>query len=476
MKSMQMVLLSIIAVMVYSSAYAADSSISSISSNEEISLVNAISISLENNNRYKIAKEKVNEKDLKVREVWSELWPELGSSASRADWWAEKGALTGSDGQYNLQIIRGSFAINPGIFYNKLQASREDKIITVNEERKIKADTIVSTIQLYYRVLLAGDVVKLRSDSVKALEENFRVVEAGYKNGSYTKLASLRAGVAAANENTRLINARKDYELAKAAFNLHLGKDIDSPVILDEKALHPENRGDLSLIGMNESERMGRYNELVAAALKNRPELMQITHKKEMFLSKTNEIESVYLWPSFFVNGSYGTNKLINPVGDGNYGSPTLNTIFNSLNKEFNPPGWNKNWTVTFGATYRWGALSPLDSSGPKAAQFKSVTAQTDMEMEDFLRNIKLEIQDGLLSIESASHSITSQKGNIKSAEESFRVSILQFKNGMIDNTDLLNANVELSNAKTLYIQSLYDFQVSKARLNRALGFDYFKF
>ncbi len=457
------ILFSLVIMMICSFSLAAD---------ERISLNDAISISLENNNRYKTAKEKVNEKSLKVHEVWGELWPELGSAASATRWEADRG----SNGQYNLQLIKGSLAVNPGAFYYRLQSAREEKIITVNDERRIKADTTMNAIQLYYRLLLAREGVKLRSDSVKALEENLRVVEAGYKNGSFTRLAFLRAGVAAANENTRLINARKESEAAKAAFNLHLGREIDAPLVLDGNALQLESSDDKSVISMKEDDLMGHYGELVAIALKNRPELIQISHKKSLSDDKAMESESVYLWPSFFVNGSYGSTKLINPKGDGEYGNELANSIINGLNNELNPPGWNKNWNISLGATYRWGALSPADSSGPRSGQFKSLSKQADLEMEDFVRSIRFEIQDGLLSLESASHSILSQRGNIKSAEESLRVAVLQFKNGMIDNTELLNANVELSNAKTMYVQSLYEFQISKARLNRALGSDYFRF
>ena len=81
-----------------------------------------------------------------------------------------------------------------------------------------------------------------------------------------------------------------------------------------------------------------------------------------------------------------------------------------------------------------------------------------------------------MIGLVAASHAIQSQRDNIAYAKESARVAVLQFKNGMIDNTELLNANVELSNATTMYIQALYYFQVSKAKLNRALGYDYFSF
>lgn len=447
-------------------------------SDSELSLKDAISISLENNNKYKIAREKVYEKDLKVREVWGELWPQLSAGASQTFWGAEKGTLTGNDGQTSLSIVKGSLGVNPGTFYNRLMVSREDRIITMNEERKVRLDTVVVTIQLYYRVLLAQDVVKLRTDSLNALEENLRVVRAGYKSGTYTKLAFLRAGVAAANEKTRLINAAKDLEQVKSAFNIHLGMDIDKPVNLDLKALTPGSEQDLSFIDKNEDGKVSHYNELVSIAIKNRPELIQLRHKKELMNSKEAEARSVYLWPTFFAAGEYGANKLLNPSGNINtgYPSPVFDDVLNAINSKYNPEGWNKTWNFTFGATYVWGSLSPLDASGPKAGQFRSLSGQTDMELEDFVRGIKLDIKDGLLGIDSASHAIKSQVENIRSAEESFRVAILQFKNGVIDNTELLNANVELSSAKTLYVQALYDYQTSKAKLNRTLGVDYFTF
>jgi outer membrane protein len=146
------------------------------------------------------------------------------------------------------------------------------------------------------------------------------------------------------------------------------------------------------------------------------------------------------------------------------------------IGRVLEPAGWNKNWNITLGATYRWGGLLPFDPAHAKADQLKSQAKQTDMEMDDFLRTVRLDIQQGLLKLISASNAILSQKENIGAAEESLRVAIVQFRNGMIDNTKFLESNVELSNAKTLYIQALYDLQSSKAELNRSVGYDYFNF
>lgn len=51
---------------------------------DTLNLNNAITISLQNNNRYKIAQEKVHEKSFKINEVWGELWPQFSSDVSVA--------------------------------------------------------------------------------------------------------------------------------------------------------------------------------------------------------------------------------------------------------------------------------------------------------------------------------------------------------------------------------------------------------
>jgi len=76
--------------------------------------------------------------------------------------------------------------------------------------------------------------------------------------------------------------------------------------------------------------------------------------------------------------------------------------------------------------------------------------------------------------LESASNSIYSQQGNVETAEESLKTATTQFRNGIIDNSKFLEANVALIQAKTLYIQALYDYKVSQAELNKATGIDYF--
>jgi outer membrane protein len=443
---------------------------------EVLSLGEAIRLSLEYNNQYKIVREKVRESRLKIRESWGRLWPDISTDASMTRFGADKGIMAFSYGQYEVNFVKCSLSINPGVFYNSLRESQDRQIMSVEDERRIKLDTSVTAIRLFYKILLTGELIKMRMDSIKALEENLRVVTVGYKTGTYTRLDFLRAKVSVANEKTRLINAQNENLSANAELNIHMGRDIDSPLDLDRRTLARATTEEEFITKWSDEERKGRLTSMIADALKNRPELIQIKYKKKAETHNALAQESLYLWPTIFANGNYGMTRVIEKKVNMYTPDMSANYALYDIGKILEPSGWNKGWTFTIGAVYRWGGLAPFDPAHARADQARSKSRQTDYELDDFIRNVRLDIQQGMLKLISASSAILSQKDNIASAEESLRVAALEFKNGMIDNTKFLDANVELSNAKTLYIQALYDLQTSKAELNRSVGYNYFNF
>ena len=59
---------------------------------------------------------------------------------------------------------------------------------------------------------------------------------------------------------------------------------------------------------------------------------------------------------------------------------------------------------------------------------------------------------------------------NVTQAEENYRVTNDKFKNGLALNSDLLDAEVALLQAKTDYIQSIVDYELAQAKLNKSIG------
>ncbi|MDY6967198.1 MAG: TolC family protein [Spirochaetota bacterium] len=440
---------------------------------ETVSLNRSITISLENNNNYKRAFESANESSQKVKEVWGMLWPTLSTDATYTRLGAEAGMSSSIDAQYDIKFINGNITVNPGIFYNSLKASRSAHVIAVSDLRKVKSETTIQTISLYYGVMLARESVKMRKESLEALKENLKTVTTGYEKGILSRLDFLRAKVAFSNAKTMLINSENDYLTALSGLNIHLGYEIDYPLKISSGSTTVSDKM-LTPIGSKASRKGDFVNNMIGEALKNRPELIQIRKKREAEVFSAKAQESFYMWPTFFIDGSYGQSKSVSSGSSESTGDPQMDAIMSGLQENFTPSGWNREWAITFGASYRWGALSPLDPSHAKSKQNRSKAKQTEFQLKDFIKAVKLEVKRGYLKLKSAQNSLNAQKGNIETAEETLKVSIVQFKNGIIDNTRLLEANVQLTTARTLFIQSLFNYQVAKAELNKAIGQDYF--
>ncbi|MBN1534382.1 MAG: TolC family protein [Spirochaetes bacterium] len=447
---------------------------------ETLTLREVVHLAIKNNNTYKTAVEAVRESRSKVLESWGMLWPALSTDVSYTRQGADSGYSSNIDALYDVKFINGQITVNPGVFYNTLQASRNAHIIAENNVRKVKNETVVRAIQSYYRLLLAREGAAMREESIKALEENLKTVTIGYNRGLFSRLDYLRAQVALANEKTQHINAANDAISAMADLNIQIGNDIDVHLELDPGAMKV-TPGDLSAIPTDPEGERKLLIPLIGEALKNRPEIIQIKKTKEMKDDIAAAAEALYLWPSLFVSGSYGASKAISPSSQSIPPDPVSNPVgyqfyqmMLSLKENFAPPGWNKSWNITVGASYRWGALAPLDTSHAKGSQYRSAAKQAEFQMDDFIKGVKLEIQRGYLKLKAAKTSLDCQKGNVKAAEEALRVAVTQFRSGIIDNTKLIEANVQLITARTLYVQSLHDYQVSRAELNRAIGIEYF--
>lgn len=451
---------------------------------DTLPLREVVRMAIQNNNTYKTSIEAVEESRLKVRESWGMLWPTLSTDVSYTRQGADAGFNADIQGRYDVKYINGQITVNPGVFYNTLQASRNAHIIAENNVRKVRSETVVRAIQSYYRLLMARESEAMRMESLKALEENLKTVTIGYNKGIFSRLDYLRAQVAYSNEKTQLINAGNDALSAMADLNIQIGNDIFVRIEPDSAAMEIDKSDFASLPSDADGERTFLV-AMIGEALKHRPEIIQIRKTKEMKEDTAAAAEAIYLWPSLFVSGSYGSSKSVSsasgttpPPGPGEPGYDPITYQFyqmmSGVRESFAPSGWNNSWNITVGATYRWGALSPLDPSHARGKQSRSSARQTENQMDEFIKGVTLEIQRGYLKLKAAHVSLASQQGNVATAEEGLKAAITQFRNGIIDNTKLIEANVQLITARTLYIQSLYDFQVARAELNRAIGVDFF--
>ena len=83
---------------------------------------------------------------------------------------------------------------------------------------------------------------------------------------------------------------------------------------------------------------------------------------------------------------------------------------------------------------------------------------------------IQLEVHQAYLSLLAAEKNIKTTSVAVNQATEDYQIAQVRYSAGVGTNIDVMDASVALTTAKTNYVQALYDYNVSKAQLDKAMG------
>jgi outer membrane protein TolC len=430
---------------------------------KKISLDDAILIAKQNNHDYKIARHRQKADSEKVGQVWGTLLPVIESEASLLRQGADSGFLSMSDGQYDIRVLQVKFGINPGMFYNALQMSRKAYTVSTEEVRRINSEIEFNVIESYFNLILAEEMISIRKDTVKLFQENLKDVTNMYKAGSVPKYELLQAQVQLKSQEPLLFEAENRYRLAQEVFNYQLGLDertytADRGIIEKEEFRVAENDIDDFL------RRVG------GAAMKNRPEIIQLKMKKEIAGHMKNMNESYYLWPTFMVGGYYGFNKALPtatdayiPVSNGGIGYMDLSRIAGDGK-------WQANWQVRIAATYRWSALLPFDSTRAQARESGERMKEAEEEILKVKRLVAISIKSSYSNLLTSCQTIPSHRENVEKAKEGLRIARESYRAGVIKNSELIGAQVPLTQAQAGYINAVNTYYQSLAKLRKDIG------
>lgn len=90
--------------------------------------------------------------------------------------------------------------------------------------------------------------------------------------------------------------------------------------------------------------------------------------------------------------------------------------------------------------------------------------------VEQMKNNIALEVHGAYLNLKSALEVVIATRQEVDSAEESLKVSTSRYNSGLGTNVDVLDAQVDLTQAWTDHLQALFDVEIAKAKINKAVG------
>lgn len=301
------------------------------------------------------------------------------------------------------------------------------------------ADTLLATRIAYYDVLVAEQQIIVNVASTNLLYKQFEDQQKRYDAGTVPRFNVLQAEVALDNAIPPVINAYNTYRINKNNLCNLLGYNLPDNVWEDIP---------LSLTGKLDSDPYDiQLPSAIAEALQRRTELQAL--KKTEALQKEN-----------IINAEAGYKPTISAFAGWDWRS-----------SEFEPDPNHKTeydgWEI--GGQFSWNIFDGMLSRG-KVIQAKAGLDHARADVEDRARVIELEVRTDYSSFINAREVLQSQLKVEEEAEEALRLANARADAGTGTQLDVLNAQTQLTQARTTEVQALHDYDVARARLRRAIG------
>ena len=315
-----------------------------------------------------------------------------------------------------------------GRYYKNYQSAKLNLEAAHKELDAAYNQLVLDVSETFYRVLLSFEFVKVSEQTVELVEKQLKIAQNLFEAGASTNFDILRAEVLLANAKSNLVRAKNGERVAMAVYKNVLNIDLGDSIEVQGSLEQPILEFDLE--------------PLIQQAMEKRPELHQLQFtegaaKKQVDIAKTRNRPAL----SFFTNYQFDHNERLVEM--------------------------NRIWNLGFALN-----VPIFDGLATRAAvkQAESGLKQTQLGKQQVTDAIELEVRSAYLNLLEAKTLINVQRETVAQAQESVRIANLRYENGMITSVELTDAQLALSQAEVNRLQSLHDYAVGLARLEKAIG------
>jgi outer membrane protein TolC len=398
----------------------------------KLTLENSITLAFENNEQIKAAESKTKATIWDWKKAKGEEGLNIGFSHTSAKiggaYWKVYN-VEDDPSDYFINEFSASLPLYTG---GKLENIVKQANIGINlsdlQLEAIKQDIKYQTIKAYYDILDCKNIQKVREDAISELEEHLQNVQDQFYVGSVARVDVLRSEVALANAKQNLVTAQNNLRIAQSIFNKVVGLDImEKTQTADELGYEPKHY-DLA--------------QCVEYALQHQPEVF-IAEKSVSLAATGQKIAAASYKPEIAATATYAT--------------------YDTKINEFNTKEWLVGINVKFNIFD-----NQVTHDQIKAADANIEAAEH--QKNDTISTVELAVQQAYLNMTRAESNIETNRVAVEKAKEDFKLAGLRYKVDLANNVEVMDAQVALTTAKTAYEQSLYDYNLSKAELEKAMG------
>ncbi len=354
----------------------------------------------------------------KVSEAKANYYPQID--------WSSGYSRTSSSDQYSSSVTLKQNIYDFGKTSTQVNIQSLNLDSSKSDLENITAQIILNVKQAYYGVLQAKKNRDVADETVKQFKSHLEQAKGFYEVGTKPKFDVTKAEVDLSNSRLNLIKATNAFKVAIATLNNAMGVP-EAPEYTVEDNLSFKEYGIT-------------FEEAIDRAYKNRPDLASVVFKREA-AEKSIKLANTGYYPVVAGNAAYNRSGEKFPLSE----------------------GWDAGVTLSF----------PIFSGFFTKYQVEEAKANLDVfkANEELLRqNIFLEVQQAYLNLKEAEERIPVAELIVKQAEENLELANGRYAAGVGNPIEVTDAQVGMSNAKSSYIQALYDYKVAQANLEKAAG------
>jgi outer membrane protein TolC len=336
-----------------------------------------------------------------------------------------------SSGGTDLQgTLEASYSLNNTLFgqTNNLAAASKgqvefDNLDVERVSRKVRADVITA----YYNLQDADAQLGINLAAVKNAQESLRNAQIQEKAGLGTKFDVIRADVQRATAQQDVVKIRSQQKSAQKSIAqlLNISGDVEYSAA---ETIAMKEQWSLSL------------EKSISEALNNRPELKQQEIRRKISKFQAKAAENI---PQYSLFANYNIGKDLQSAA-----------------------GFGDNYSV--GARVSFNLLD----GGAASSKVERESVGVDIAETQYAANrdqVRLQVEQSYLSLQSNRENITTAKGAQAQAQESLRLARLRLAAGVGTQLDVINAETELTRAKSNYSRAIVNYNRDLSTLRNAV-------
>ncbi len=402
-----------------------------------IDLRAAVAFALENNFDVRQARERIKQQEGVIVEVSAREIPNVAASGSFQLNDSDIGtSFPASDRAWQINLTASQVLYAGGGVRSAVRSSTLTRDAALLDLKAVINLALLQVRTSFYGVLLAREQIKVQESNLQLLQEQLKTTTDRFDAGTVSSFEKLRAEVAVANAKVPLITANNNYRLAIESLRQGLGLIQGQAETLRSG---PEFVGTLDY-----TPSIFDLAALFSAARANRPELERLAKLEEAGEASITTARSGAR-PTVSAFGGWALRKgATDDFGDSNNG-----------------------WLL--GVQSQWNIFDGRATAG-RVTQARSRLEQTRLSHTEAQLAVEVEVRTAYSRWQEATELAGASQRVVEQATEAVRLANARYGAGTSTQLDVLQAQVDLTTARSNQIQAYYAYNVAVASLRRATG------